>query len=406
MQRLKRAFNKSGSWQKRDYFDLLVISATHGLSDGFSNLLVPVLALIVLDLNLSTLEVGVLLAVFNIATFLFLYPISMVVDHTGQKKVILIIGLSISAGAYLAMGWAADLFSLSALAFIAGAGNATYHPAGTALTAERFAAQRAIAISFHGLGGNVGASLMPLLQAAIATAAGWRNAIAACVLPAIVLLPLVGIRFSQTKRAKAETEPQSSLENIKSLTKKVLKNRDVVILGAVYFLHALGSKGMVGFLPLLASENFAMDTKVIGLAISVYYTMGVLSKPMMGYLYNRWGARSALLVPLLLTGLFALGIGLAPWQSLFLILVTLVGIATPISPILLTAAADRSDQSVLASSVGYIYTCQGLGFFSPLIGGWLAQQSGLTSSYIFYAIAFGSAAFLSTKLAARSTDKG
>lgn len=406
MSPLKHLFSQNLAWQQRDYFDLLVISATHGLSDGFSNLLVPVLALIVLDLNLSTLEVGLLLGIFNIATFLFLYPISMVVDHTGQKKAILIIGLSISAGAYLAMGWATDLISLSALAFVAGAGNATYHPAGTALTAERFATQRAIAISFHGLGGNVGASLMPLIQAAIATAAGWRNAIAVCVLPSLVLLPLVGFRFSQAKRAKPKTEQSFSLNNIRSLTRKVLKNRDVVILGGVYFLHALGSKGMIGFLPLLASESFAMDTKVIGLAISVYYTMGVLSKPMMGYLYNRWGARSALLVPLLLTGLFALAIGLVPWQSLFLIVVTLTGIVTPISPILLTAAADRSDESVLASSVGYIYTCQGLGFFSPLIGGWLAQQVGLETSYIFYAVAFWAGAFLSTRLAAKTDHKG
>ncbi len=63
------------------------------------------------------------------------------------------------------------------------------------------------------------------------------------------------------------------------------------------------------------------------------------------------------------------------------------------SPIILTAATDMSDKNALASSVGFIYTCHGLGFVSPLIGGWLAERYGMGINYIYSAVLiFGAAA--------------
>jgi MFS family permease len=92
------------NWRLRDTLDLTLIAITHGLSDGFASLLVPVLALIVADLGLSTFEAGLLLSVRSVATFVLLYPLSMLADTTGRKKGMLIAGLALAAGAYLAMG--------------------------------------------------------------------------------------------------------------------------------------------------------------------------------------------------------------------------------------------------------------------------------------------------------------
>ena len=78
--------------------------------------------------------------------------------------------------------------------------------------------------------------------------------------------------------------------------------------------------------------------------------------------------------------------GFLSWQSALIPVAALLGVVSPISPIILTAAADLCDEEVLASSVGFIYTCHGLGFLSPLVGGWLAMQFGLEVSYAFYAL--------------------
>jgi len=386
------------NWRLQDYLDLNLIGATHGLSDGFAKLLVPVLALIVADLQLSLFEAGLLLSSFTLAEFLFLYPLSTVADHSGNKKLILIGGLGLTTVAFIMMYWTTTFWGLAALAFLAGAGNAVYHPCGTALTALRFADRRSFAISYHGMWGNIGVSIVPVLQAAVAAIAGWRAAIAVCALPAVLLLPLVGLRFPSGKTAFNNAQTETLVSNVKAFTGRVIQNRNVLLLAMTYALNGISTKGLTGFLPLLAVRKFGMDTTTIGIILTCYFGAGVIAKPLMGYLYDRWGARSALLTPLLLTGLLTLALGFTPWSATLLILAIIVGVFSPISPIILTATADVADETILASSIGFVYTLYGLGFLSPLIGGWLADYFQLEISYLFFALAAWGGAVVAMQL--------
>ena len=376
-----------------DYFDLILIGSTHGMSDGFASFLVPVLALIVADLGISTFQVGVLLSVRSVSTFLFLFPLSLLADQSGRKKMMLIAGMAIAAVSYFSMLWAPSLGMVAVLAFCAGSGNSVYHPCGTALTAERFVTKRPYAISFHSMMGNLGASLIPLALVYIAGVGGWRLSVAVCTLPLVVLLPVIGLRFPAGNRGFLEDTRSDIWQRVAALIGLVLKNRKVVLLAAVYALRGMASKSMVGFLPLLASGQFGMQTPAIGAMLSLYFGMGVVAKPLMGFLYARLGARLALIIPLTLTGIFVLAIALTPFAPMLVVLVALIGATGPISPIILTAATDMSDKNALASSVGFIYTCHGLGFVSPLIGGWLAERYGMGINYIYSAVLiFGAAA--------------
>lgn len=381
----REAANLSGRppWGRRDYADLLIIGSTHGLSDGFSNMLVPVLALIVADLGLSTFQAGALLSTFSLATFLFLYPLSMLADYTGRKKFILIAGLGLAAVSFILMSGTRTFTGLLILSFLAGAGNSTYHPCGTALAAERFSAHRSFAISFHGLGGNIGTSILPLIQAAVAAVSSWRTAVAVCAVPALALLPMVGIRFHGKSTGEAA---RSQGQGILVMLRRVLRNRNVILLALTYTLRGIGTKGMIGFLPLIASKKLGMDTASIGLAVSLYFGAGALSKPLMGYLYSRWGARAALMVPLLGAGALTIAIPFATWESALILISMMTGVFAFVSPIILTATADLCEPEVLASSIGVIYTAHGLNFLAPLAGGWLAEQYNLDVSFYFYGI--------------------
>ncbi|MEM7125834.1 MAG: MFS transporter [Chloroflexota bacterium] len=392
-------------WRIADYLDLGIIGATHGLSDGFSGMLKPVLVLIVVDLGLSTFEAGTLLSAFSVATFLFLYPISLLADYGGRKKEILLVGLTITTLAFLGMQWSTTFGTLAILAFLAGMGNATFHPCGTALTTERFPHNRSFAVSFFSMMGNAGASFMPAIQALIATAVGWRLAITISTSPALLLLPLMGIRF-QNQTVASETESlKAAIRSMGQLTQQVLRNRSVVLLATIYALAGMASSIVTGFLSLLARDTFSFDIRTVGFALTTYYFAGALAKPIMGYLYDRWGARTSLITPLLLSGVLTLAVTLTPWEVSFIPLVALLGITVPISPIILTAAADRSAPEVMASSVGLIYTCYGLGFISPLIGGWLAELSSLSVSYLFAAFLFWIGASITLLLPKQGDNK-
>ena len=270
------------TWKRADSFDLAIMTCTHGLSDGYANLLLPVLTLIVAELSLSKFDTGILLSSFSIATFVSLYPISLFADYSGRKKVILILGLLTASLAFLGMTQVYAFWALLALAFLAGAGNSTYHPCGTALTATRFAHHRAIAISIHGTGGHLGMSLMPVVQATlIAAGVPWRFAIAFCVIPAFVVLTLIGVRFPGKPNANPRQQ-QSLPAQLSALTRQVLSNRDVVLLGVIYFLSGMATKSIIGFLPLLAQEKFQMSSSTIGLALSLYFLAGVIAKTVDG----------------------------------------------------------------------------------------------------------------------------
>ena len=388
------ARSRLGKW---DIVDLGIIGSTHGLSDGYAGLLKPVLALIVADLSLTTFQAGALLSFFSVATFLFLYPLSLLADYGSRKKELLIGGLTLSTVAFFAMPWASSFVLVALLAFIAGAGNATFHPCGTALTAERFTKTRTLAVSTFSMMGNAGASLMPIVQTALAVLYGWRSATVFCATPALLLLPLVATRFENLPRPQSEPLAQA-VRTMWQLTKTVIANRAVVLLALIYALAGMGTGIVSGFLALFAQERFAIGTTTVGIAFSLYLSAGVLTKPVMGYLYDRFGARTALVTSLLLGGATTATVALTPFSATFVPLIILLGLVTPISPIILTAAADQSDPNVLASSVGLIYTCYGLGFISPLIGGWLAELYSLSASYLLGALLFWGGAALATRL--------
>ena len=392
------------AWRLGDYFDLSVIGLTHGLSDGFSNMLVPVLALIVIDLDLSPFEVGVLLSTFSLGQMIFQYPLSILADNTGARKQILLMGMGLSAASFIAMVWVSRFLPMCALAFLAGAGNSVYHPCGTALTANRFERDRAFAISWHSLGGNLGTSILPLAQAAVAAVAGWRAAVGACAAPAIALLPMVNARFQDGKhQEEAETEKNSNLKVI-TIIWRVVENKNTVWLAATYTLRGMCTKGMIGFLPLLATSKLGMSTAQIGVAVSLHFGFGMLAKPLMGILYDRWGARAALFWPLTMLGVFVLALPFMGWQTGFYVLSALTGVVGFVSPIILTAAADFSEKDILASSVGFIYTCHGLSFLAPLLGGWLAEQVNLDASYFCFAIMSWLAVSASVQLRGKKTE--
>ena len=138
---------------------------------------------------------------------------------------------------------------------------------------------------------------------------------------------------------------------------KVLKNTDVVTLAGIYGLAGMGTGITTGFISLLANSRFSLSTATIGVAVSLYFLAGVFAKPFMGFLYTKLGARGALVLPLIMSAIFSVGLAVVPWQAAFIPLLILLGISSPISPIILTAAADRSDKDAMASSVGLIYTC-------------------------------------------------
>jgi len=360
---------------------LTSIAAAHGFSDGFNYVLIPVLPIIMRELNLSILQTGMIISAAGLSIFMMQMPASILSDYLGKRKIILALGLILSSLSFFGISWAGKNYHLIlALAFIAGLGNSTFHPTATALVSEGFKSRPGFFMGIFSLGGNIGSAAMPAAIGALALSLGWRAGLRVLVIPVIMLVILVYLCFPEAKAAR-----QTVRDTFSGIWSKVCCNLPVVTLIVIYSLRGIGYRGIITFFPFLVASTMGADSRTTGFLLSIYFLTGALCKPILGAFYDRFGVR------LLLAMLFFVGSSISLTMSNvtsipFLAgLMAFLGMVCFISPIVMTAATTLVDSSIRSSTVGMIYTAHELQFLSPIIGGWIAHHFSMQACFIFFA---------------------
>jgi FSR family fosmidomycin resistance protein-like MFS transporter len=166
---------------------IAVVSLAHAYSH-FSHLMVaPLFPWLKEAFALSYAELGLLMTVFFVVSGVAQALSGFVVDRLGAMPVLLgAIGLFVLA----ACGFAAapSYPVMLAAAALAGLGNAPFHPIDYSILNARVRPQRlGMAYAVHGIAGNIGWALAPMLLVGVAAFAGWRWAfVAAAALAALV----------------------------------------------------------------------------------------------------------------------------------------------------------------------------------------------------------------------------
>jgi len=361
--------------------NLTSIAAAHGFSDGLNYVLIPVLPLIMQELDLSILQTGMIVSAAGLAVFLMQLPSSIHSDFLGKRKLIFSLGLIFSSVCLFGISSVGKNYHLIlALSFLVGLGNSTFHPTATALVSEGFRSRPGFFMGIFSLGGNLGSAVMPVLIGTLAVSLGWRVGLRVIILPMILLLIHVYLFFPEV-----QADRQTVRGILSGIWSKVCRNRSVVTLIVIYGLRGIGYRGIITFFPLLVASTMGADARTTGILMSIYFVLGAICKPILGALYDRFGIR------LLLAMLFFVGAALSlvmhavVMVPVMAVLMGLLGMVSFISPVLMTAATTLVDRSVRSSTVGMIYTSQGLHFLSPIIGGWIAQRFSLQACFTFFA---------------------
>lgn len=360
---------------------LTSIAAAHGFSDGFNYVLIPVLPIIMGELNLSILQTGMIISAAGLSIFMMQMPASILSDYLGKRKIILALGLILSSLSFFGISWAGKNYHLIlVLSFIAGLGNSTFHPTATALVSEGFKSRPGFFMGIFSMGGNIGSAAMPAAIGALAFSLGWRAGLRVLVIPVIILVILIYLCFPEVKAAR-----QTVRDTFSGIWSKVCCNLPVVTLIVIYSLRGIGYRGIITFFPFLVASSIGADSRTTGFLLSIYFIIGALCKPILGAFYDRFGVR------LLLAMLFFVGSSVSLTMSnvtslpLMAVLMAFLGIASFISPIVMTAATTLVDRSIRSSTVGMIYTAHELQFLSPIIGGWIAHHFSMQACFIFFA---------------------
>ncbi len=272
------------------------------------------------------------------------------------------------------------------MAIVALAASVWHLPAMAALSAH-FSHRRGSVLSFHGVGGNVGDVLGPVLTGFLLVTLTWQAIITIYAAVPIFLAFLVFWAFrdiGQLAQSAADERPINTMKTQIAETKILVRNSRVWGITVVAGLRGMAYVGFVTVLPLYLADVLGLtsDTDqgkfsnliIRGGLIGLLVLVGIFASPLTGYLSDRWGRK-----PILIPGMLAL--------TLITLLMATYGDTLPgmlallaalglflysDQPILTAAAMDIVREGTAATTLGLMSTSRFMfSAASPVIAGWL-----------------------------------
>lgn len=239
----------------------------------------PLLPGIIDDLAISPVEAGVILTVTTVFFGAMQFPGGRISDRLTRQTVLLTgLGTLMVGGALLAIA-PTYIFVLLGAAVI-GAGEGLYGPADRAFLSDIYREARGRVFGLH----MVSLELAGILAAGLATLviAAWRTA----YVPIGLSLGIVWFFLYRISRESFELAvvPLDATSTIKRLF-TTPRFRGVI---GVYCLFAFTSQGIVGFLPTLLHAERGFSTAFASGMFAILFAIGVVARPVGGWLSDRW----------------------------------------------------------------------------------------------------------------------
>ena len=389
-------------------FILSGLSGGHGVFHWFSQSFFVMLPEVVATFGLSGLQVGAIATTREVVSGIIALPGGVVTDMIRRQWGLVLAGCMALFGlGWLVMG-IAPLYPLLLLgmAIVAMAASMWHLPA-TAALSHQFAHRRGSALSFHGVGGNIGDVLGPALTGVLLGVLTWQEILSIYAVLPLFLAFLVFWAFRDIGRTGSQESRSTGFQEQMSQTSLSFKEHPR--LWGIMVVAGLRGMAHVAFLPFLAlylglDAELGYGNAAVGLHIALLVGVGIVSTPVMGYLSDRFGRKLVLLPGLIslcvLTALlvpFGEGIGL-------IIILALLGIFLfSDQPILTAAALDIVGEGVVASTLGvFSFSRFVLAAASPLIAGRLFDSLGVEATFIYLAGIYllGTVVLLAVPLAA------
>src|ERR1700755_3510975 len=190
---------ETGAGQRRSFQEVWVVSIGHALKHWYPATFYLLLPLIGAELGLSYGQIGSILTCQFAAGALSNIPGGIFVEPVGPKGLLMAISLFWIGFPYLIMGFSHAYWMLLACATLVGIGNNLWHPTAIPWLANRFPQRKGLVMSIHGMGGNVGDAVAPLVVGALLASYSWRSVVLMNVLPGMVMAVFILVYVSRAE---------------------------------------------------------------------------------------------------------------------------------------------------------------------------------------------------------------
>ena len=335
----------------------------------------PVLPLIEDTLSLSHGEAGGLFTSLGIGYSLTLLIAGRFASVWGYKRTVVAGNIGVGL-VFLLLQWAESYFAFHMLFFLLGVATGTYLPSIMPIITETYPPRNwGKAIGFHDSAASLSVFFIPIFVALGHRLFPWKILLLVLGI-ASLLLPIYFWKIS--------IEPKGEASQQKSRILDLFKRRTTWIIGFVWIFAAGSALGLYSILPLYLIRERGIDFHFANTLFGISRVGGVFVSILSGFLIDRYGYRTMLMLSLVTTGLSTIGLSLS--STLPMILVTLILQATLSLTFFpaglaalsnLTPLSERSMAIGVAVSIGVIFGMGGAPFVLGLIADSYSFQVGI-----------------------------
>jgi MFS transporter, FSR family, fosmidomycin resistance protein len=375
--------------EPREHGAIWLIGAAHFVSHFYHLALPPLYLLVTKDLGLTWVEVGIPMILYFVATAIVQVPIGLLVDKIGAR-VVLVTGLALMGLALVIAGMLPSYYVLMAAFFVAGIGNAVFHPADfSILSASIRESHLGRAFAYHSFGGSIGYASAPFVMVLFGSRYGWQNALIFAGVLGVVMAVIIALFGASLRDYSGEQKAKEKVGDApkEAASWRVMLTRPMILFFLFYVATSASGTGMTAYtIPALPLVYDGVSTELAGTILTCFLIAAIV-----GAIPGGWLADWARLEYLVVVGCFlimALTIVLigSGTLSLWLLFGTMIiaglmrGLYNASRDVLVRRASPSSSVGTAFGFVTLGYTLgQGA---TPILYGWL-MDNGMGSG-VFY----------------------
>jgi MFS family permease len=368
--------------------ELWLITIGHGLTHWYPATFYLLLPLIGNELGLSYSEIGLIMTCQYIASAVANIPGGMVVDTVGRKGLLMAISLFWVGFPYLLIGFTHSYAMLLVCIALVGFGNSLWHPTAIPTLGQRYPERKGLVLSLHGMGGNVGDAIAPIVIGAALAFFSWRQVVVLNVAPGLIvaLLMFAFLGTIQLGAKRAHGEGQSFRQYMDGL-KVLLRNRALVLLSTGSSFRTMTQSALLTFLPVYLARDMGYSPFVVGACLFAVQAAGFAAAPVAGHLSDRMGRKQILVASMLSSAVVLVFMALAGGSPVFVALIAILGFFLYATrPVIQAWLLDVTPKNMGGSSIGVLFGAQAVGgALGPYFGGMIADRYGLLATFYFLA---------------------